>query len=287
MKYRRLILTTSIFLLFYSFALSQSLVKEGHQWNVLLSTFWSPLVSTSILQIQGDTIVNDTLYHKMYRVEYSTGSNLELVSFGIREDTLGKVYTRRYGANVEEILYDFSLELNDTFHLAGSVQFDVYNVDSITINSGERRKRIQLKAGNYGFGPTWVEGIGAVYSGPFWIDNFLFSDASTSLLCFYDDGELLYPESPMTCFEQSTVSAHNILPADISIYPNPMSDVLHITHEATPLRSISILNSIGVKVYESSYVQELDVSALNMGTYILLLEDDSGNVYSKKIVKMQ
>jgi hypothetical protein len=263
------------------------MVKEGHQWNELFSTFWSPLVSTSILQIQGDTLVSDTTYLKIHRVEFSTGAYLGLFPIGIREDSLGKVYSRKYGSSVEELLYDFSLELNDTVRLAGGAQFEVYNVDSVTINNGERRKRIHLKAGNYGFGPTWVEGIGDVYGGLFGIENFLIFDVSTSLLCFYDNGELLFPKAPKTCFEESTVSVNDIFPSDILIYPNPISNVLHINYEATQLRSISILNLIGAKVYESSFVQEIDVSALEIGTYILLLEDDAGNVYSDKLVKME
>ena len=298
MRICHLFLTTLTLLLSYSFSLGQSLVKEGHQWNVVHESFWGPGTSTELTRVTGDTIINDTVYNKLYSTRDTLGTNWKLRNELLREDAIGRVYTREIESGQEHLLFDFSLQLNDTFsiYLGRFATPDneclaiVSNIDSTTINNGEKRKRIHFNIiwnGSLAQGPVWIEGVGSTIGGLFGDIWYCVPDIVLGLNCFYDNNEILFPESPSSCFIDISVAVQNLLPRDISIYPNPMSDLLYIKHGSTQLKSISIVNLFGVLVYERPYTESVDVSQLANGTYIVLLEDDRGNVYSDKIVKMQ
>ena len=289
MKTYRIFLAISIILFLSSLLFSQSLVKEGHQWNVRFQNFSSPDITTSVIQIGSDTIIGDTVYHAIWTTLDTFDTNWVLNRIAIREDAYGKVYTRLYDEDVETLEYDFSLQLNDTFLFSSLCrEFEVYNIDSITLNNGERRKQIHLKivGEDSNFGPRWVEGIGDIQGGLFGNIAYCITDVGGKLLCYYDNEELLYPETPLICFEENVVFVRNNIPSDIAIYPNPISEMLTIRHRQTLLRTISLVDITGRIIYKGPFVSSLDVSNLEIGTYILLLEDDAGNVYSDKLVKM-
>jgi hypothetical protein len=72
---------------------------------------------------------------------------------------------------------------------------------------------------------------------------------------------------------------------DLYIYPNPLSNTLHIKYTGI-IKKLSILNMMGIEVMNiTNPVSAIDISSLLVGNYFLLLQDETGNIVRKKIVK--
>lgn len=71
----------------------------------------------------------------------------------------------------------------------------------------------------------------------------------------------------------------------VSIYPNPVKDILHISQEGNQIpESYQVLNSLGILVQHGSYVKQINTSALSSGMYILQIKYKNSLV-SKRFVK--
>lgn len=77
--------------------------------------------------------------------------------------------------------------------------------------------------------------------------------------------------------------------SEIKIYPNPISDRLNI--EAKEAKRISIINSLGMEVFEDSNLTDelntIDVSKISDGLYLLKIEHEDGTVETSKIIKSE
>lgn len=74
----------------------------------------------------------------------------------------------------------------------------------------------------------------------------------------------------------------------ITIYPNPTSETLYIDlKNNTQAVKANLYNLEGklIQTLKLASTQEIDVKNLNMGMYLLVLEDENGNVLNKKFVK--
>ncbi len=69
----------------------------------------------------------------------------------------------------------------------------------------------------------------------------------------------------------------------VKIYPNPTSSILNI-ETAKQLKSITIYTVLG-KVITKTTTSSIDVSNLKSGMYLLEIEDEEGNLTSKRFVK--
>ena len=172
------------------------IVEDGKQWNVLFSYPWSPPEPqhkyTDIYKIEGDTLVDGVSYKVMYttRNEDLTGWSVCGV---IRETEDRQVLYRRDGSSYDEILYDFSMEVGDTIIMNGSGFYPdwmfVVETNEILIN-GEPRKQIVLEY-SWGDQEVWIEGIGSLY-GIIDSGSLFLTGGSTNLLCYYEDGDLIW-----------------------------------------------------------------------------------------------
>ena len=191
------------------------IVEEGKQWNVLFSYPWNPPEPqhkyTDIYKIEGDTLLDGVSYKVMY-----TTRNEDLMGWSvcgvIRETEDKQVLYRRDGASYDEILYDFSMEVGDTIIMSGSGFYPdwmfVIETNEILIN-GEPRQQIVLE---YPFGngeqEVWIEGIGSLY-GIVDSGSLFLTGGSTNLLCYYEDGDLIW---------QNTTPGYNEC---YMVYPTP------------------------------------------------------------------
>ena len=173
-------------------------VEDGKQWNVLFSYPWTPPEPqhkyTDIYKIEGDTLLDGVPYKMMYatRNENLTGWNL----WGfIRETEDGQVFSRRPSTSDEQLLYDFSMEVGDTICMC-DYGYDeccmvVIEKGEIIVN-GEPRQQIVLE---YPFGngveEVWIEGIGSLF-GIVDSGSLFLTGGSTNLLCYYEDGDLIW-----------------------------------------------------------------------------------------------
>ena len=172
------------------------IVEDGKQWNVLFSYPWNPPEPqhkyTDIYKIEGDTLVDGMSYKVMYttRNEDLTGWSVCGV---IRETEDRQVLYRRDGSAYDEILYDFSMEVGDTIIMNGDGfypdQMFVIETNEIIIG-GEPRKQIILEY-PWGDQEIWIEGIGSLY-GIINSGSLFLTGGSTDLLCYYEDGDLIW-----------------------------------------------------------------------------------------------
>ena len=272
------------------------IVEDGKQWNVLFTYPWSPPEPphryTDIYKIEGDTLVDGVPYKVMYatRNEDLTGWNL----WGfLRETEDGQVFSRRPSTSDEYLLYDFSMEVGDTICMC---DYGFYECCMVVVEKGEilvneePRQQIVLE---YPFGngeqEVWIEGIGSLY-GIIDSGSLFLVGGSTDLLCYYEDGDLIwqnsypsinscyfvYPSqhgdlviSPTTLtfesyYESQTIHLINqtdnpVTISDIDIQPNNNMLIVYATFPQTlqPNQSTEIeveLNAIGYKGYQTIYI---------------------------------
>ena len=67
-----------------------------------------------------------------------------------------------------------------------------------------------------------------------------------------------------------------------NLYPNPATDILNIAME-TELKSIEIYSLLGQKVF-STNKNQIDVSSLSKGMYMVRVEDVNNGVSMQKLV---
>jgi hypothetical protein len=84
-----------------------------------------------------------------------------------------------------------------------------------------------------------------------------------------------------------TVGVEEIMTNNIKVWPNPVSGMINVS---TPSNSgnIKILSIDGRCVYQSRYTKTLvniDSEILNQGTYVIMINDDTGKCYTTKIIK--
>lgn len=260
------------------------MVVEGNEWSVIRGGIFGPSFQTQLFRIQEEEIIDDVVYHSVYSTRDTTGLNWLDTGDRLREDSTGKVFIRN--GDQDELLYDFSLELNDTIVLNYS-NFDcklfVYSIDTVVLFNGEERKQINFNTDFYvGYtGIFWIEGIGSSF-GPFF-RRYCTTDVDTNLSCFSNsDGELY---SRFDCFIETSVS--NVLPSDVKVFPKPFKNELHVNSRETIIQSYRIFDLHGKLVKEGDNVNDaIDMSSLQTGAFILLLEAADGNVYSDKLVKL-
>jgi hypothetical protein len=75
----------------------------------------------------------------------------------------------------------------------------------------------------------------------------------------------------------TTSNTTNDYSFETSSYPNPVTDILNIRHEGY----ITLYNHLGVKVYESEYVQEINMSSYPSGMYFLKVGDNTEKIIKK------
>ncbi len=268
---------------------AQELVKDGNQWNIATLPTFEPNTSTYSYLIEGDTIFDDLTYKKVYSTTDSLGNNWVLSNNYLRENQHQKVYLKQNDGE-EILLYDFSLNLGDTFQINQiPCQLKVVEIDTIKLNNEELRKRMRLELLDFPeWGSTyWIEGIGSL-QGVFNYYYFCTTDYSDKLLCHYLDGTLLYPENPPSCFITSATSINKL--DQLKLYPNPTSNIIYIEANDLIVNQFQIYTTTGVKLKEGQlhFQNErgsIDLSEFKQGAYILLLLNSLEVFYTRKVVK--
>jgi hypothetical protein len=249
--------------------------------------------------VDGDSSFNATEYKKYY---FSNDSIVTTGSFFalLREDTMTrKVYAIAAGSTQENLLYDFSMTVDDTATVyplsfpiySGPISIKVESIDSILI-AGNYHTRLKIIGVDfqYGMEEYWIEGIGSTMgifnSG---ITGIFVTDITfPSLLCFEKEGVILYHNPDFTdCYEYYPVGIEETAPAfRLKIYPNPTNSSLKIESEKEIIY-YKLLSCTGMillegKVGMTSFT--LDISDFPPGIYLIALNTAKGTIV-KKIIK--
>lgn len=285
---RRELITCWILLVSFipNFTGAQLLVEEGNQWNVAIYPTFTPNTSSYSLRIGEDTLVGDQSYHKVYHSSDSLNREWNFYGNLLRQDSTGKVYRKQRDVP-EFLLYDFGLQVNDTIQLNEYCTLRVLEVDSIVLNNGEQRKRLKLtKADDPRWGEQyWIDGIGSEF-GMLSHFGYCYTDYADGLLCFYQNGELLYPENPPSCFITGVEKLEEL--TSVNVFPNPFSGYLIIEDEEKRMERYLIYNNLGQYVQGgliNNSFSRIELEGLPKGFFYLVLRDREGRRYSTRLVK--
>jgi hypothetical protein len=270
-----------VFLILHSFSAgAQAFIDTNKVWSV--KNWNDTAYERRAVKLNGDTVIGTDHYTKFIAIQDS-GYIGAWMPVGAREDgTAKKVYF--YNNAAEYLAYDFSLNLNDTFRtdIGGcQVEMVVNSVDSFSIRTGEKRKRITFPA------DTWIEGIGSVY-GPTY--PALFScpfDFIGDLICELENDTVMYHDTTdyENCF-YSLIGIDEILGKPIfNIYPSPTRSQSIITVAYPANAKLIIYDMTGREVIQRNLTGNTDrynliLPVMDNGIYIARLIGDgfAGNV---------
>ena len=264
---------------------AQNLVEIDNQWNIAVYPTFSPNTTSYSIRIGEDTTLNNIVYNKVYYSSDSLNTSWQFYNSYLREDLTKKVFLKE-GSSEDILIYDFSLEVNDTFLVEDVCTLIVHEVDSVMLNNGEVRKRLKLgikEIPDWGE-EYWIDGIGSNF-GLISHFGFCYSDYSDALLCFYSNSELLYPETPPSCF---ITPVREIKPSNFKVSPNPFFDVLNVESEEFDIEYYIIYDITGRIINEGMFGNlnyRINLQQIKTGFYILVLRDMQGKLYSQKLIK--
>lgn len=243
--------------------------------------------------LQGDTTINNYIYHKIYMSGY-VHEHCQFGNFvnnwnyfnnvyegAYRQDTLLKKIFFYY-SNTEWLLYDFNLNVGDTlfgYQRCGEV---VSSIDSVLIGNNYR-KRFNL---SNTFTPhSIIEGIGSTAG---LLGQHCSFEYFSYLTCFVQNGQTLYPDTITNCQLITQVKEVKFT-APFSISPNPFST--HATLQTDKLftnATLTIYNSFGQQVKQLKNISGNTITLhrdnLPGGLYFLRMTQEDQTFTAEKLV---
>ena len=234
---------------------------------------------------------------------------------------LKKPTNLKINPNAGDLIYDFNAKPKDSL-ITRFLMFDsaYYKgiVDSIGIEliAGKSRKTVYFSPKFYRYkdpftkemtkwetvrsnensGQKWVEGIGDMKYGLFddggaggVIPPLIGPSYGYPLVCYEYNGELLYKNKSYARCDFKDYYPNEVLKGQstdnsLNIFPNPTNATLGI-QTSIQIAKLLVYQSNGIKVMESKATENLDVSALPEGLYLLEALDTEGRRILKKFEK--
>lgn len=264
---------------------------ENGEWKYLSCDINSNSSLTKTGTITGDSLYNNFTYSKFSGTTSLTGEDS-----GLLRVENEKVFFIPKDSIAEILLYDFSLEVGDTFYLAEnwflfSPEYLVVNsIDSILIMNGDYRKRINFDSGNY-----WIAGIGAYIGSvthPWYFESL---SGNMTLICLNQNAEIIFEQQtlcpvsndPIYGCEGLIINTKEVEDIDLKIYPNLLS-----TENEIKIESKDRIEEVKVFDMKLNFVKSrLDHNIIYLesnlvpGMYILQILSEKGLV-SKRFIKI-
>lgn len=206
-----------------------------------------------------------------------------------------KFYVIPQDSTEEILIYDFDLEVGDTFvatwgwQIWGAEVLEVWNTDTIITADGVARKRISLQS-NSSSG-TWVEGIGS--------ENWIFVypsytrwlEAGYDFTCHFQGGEPIHSLWSNAEFcDLDALTNTSEIKLGLDFYPNPVNNILNISTSEINIEKIKIIDLSGNTVYQKKInAQNFHLeteSILKSGVYLLQAYGSDGSRITKKFIKL-
>lgn len=291
----RRIIQIPTFILISSFLMivegkSQKFVEEDKIWTYVdtINTNGSIRIVTSSYKFGEDVEIDGTVYKEILRTRDPAQTNDWIRTRGrIREDVDGKVYVRM--GTIESLLFDFSLEVGDTTggEINASICYlTVYDVDTISLPSGELRRRLHLRTLSSKSTNTrnrWIEGIGSNRSfSEYYESDHCYSD-QPRLACVTKNSRVEYNSND---FSSCIVTNGTELQVDkITIWPNPTEGIINLNSD-TEVESLEVLTADALVSLERSNDTSIDLSQLPDGIYFLKVLFTNGGTAILKVSKI-
>jgi hypothetical protein len=258
--------------------------KKHAIWNQIYVKYPAPPEYFSFqYTIDGtDTLISGKNYLKIFL-------NNSVIVGAYRQDTIHKqVFALNFNQpheNKEYLLYDFSLEVGDTFSSRPLADCDsnsiVQSIDSILI-MGTFRKKINLVSQKFSTNVSIIEGIGSL-DGLFEASCF---EASYGLCSFLDGIDTLFINKNFGCYTGIKETERKVL---FKLSPNPFSDRTTLTLNVEKGNSrIIVYNLWGNEVRRIEKIEGqtviIDREDLRNGVYLLYLTIDNILIQTQKLI---
>ena len=293
------ILYLTIFLFYNFYVNSQEyhqLLDHESEWHL---TSCSSTCINDVYYTNGDTTYNG------YQYKILNGYHYISRTFWLREDVSEKHIFLFYDngkSRIEVLLYDFSLQIGDTILLSNPItpfpsNGGFYKLDSIVSqnlldNKSHKFFYLSPTASNQNSDelPVWIEGIGGLtlINGPGGTPDI---NRVGKISCYFNNGFLSYSQldSLDRCTVKYVTGLKEIQRHSNSIYPTIFESILRL-EDVSEVSEVVIYSLRGEEVYRrklnhQSY-ENLELSHLETGFYVIRLYDNNLPVVSKKIVKL-
>lgn len=274
------------------------IVNEGFVWsgmNIYKDLTGKDSVVSYHIKFEGDTILNDRTYAKIWQSNDSLGVNWNMT--GLIREVEKRVYYHKLNDDgfYDKLLYDFSVQTGSSL-LLSSIEspgffesMKVTSVDSVMVN-GVKRLRIQLSDGTDN--DTWIEKIGSLQG---IINHCYFEPVSIerTLLCVQKNGKTIYTnETYPNCFYGQYSLTNNVqisFQDKISIYPNPARSKLYIdikngNQVKLQIKIFDINGHIVSNKIVSEFHNTIDASTFPPGLYFIQIKTNN-SIINEKFVK--
>jgi len=287
------LLTLLALLLLTTFVNSQEIVDSTKMWSCMEEHCqpWGSTYSTDYFRFDKDTIINDTVYKKVW---ISEDENYEQWSFygAMIREVDNRIYFRQLFGE-EGLIYDFNMEIGDSVLIdnpraVGEIFITLEEIDSVETEVGFS-ERWKLTSSEYPDAEYWIKGIGSE-TGVLNSSSGIFGGLCGlyTLLCEKENDELVYLNPDYNaCFLYTT--GHEELDdsgVDFRFQYNRNEKVLSLTMTENTNNTILLTDISGriIRNYQSnSSIENISLLSAPPGVYIVsvLL---SGKVSSQKFV---
>ncbi len=240
-------------------------------------------VSLEKLTINYTQITELDLSQNLQLKELDCGNNW-LTSIDVSSNTLLEVlYIGNYGGDVGPFneITEIDLSNNPLIHTFDALDL---GIETINLKNGNNNSNITIKIGSEPWG--WEEPGNPPYPNTcIIVDNATLANSSQYP---YSEWTIYHPYwtySYVDNIEECSLNTQSFAQSKIKIYPNPVSDMLYFEPDNSIIEKIVLFDLSGRKILEQNKVNNISVSHLQKGSYILKLYTDKGIQTEKIIVK--
>jgi len=249
--------------------------------------------------VDGDTLVNDTAYHKMYTHRWNDSEVLGTELKGLVRQEERKVFARDVDGlwtldNTDQLIYDFGLEVGDTipqtplYLWPSNEPTTVESIDSLLI--GDNYHRI---INSNDIDATLLEGVG--HAQGFFEGMGIPFDHVYYLECYHkNNSEIIFSNEQLGWWGSGTENCDLTISIEeinddrfISVFPNPSNGLLKISCSVT-IKHLSVIDIFGQKVMQVDKPEttfQLAISGLKSGLYTLSVQLMNGETNIKRLIK--
>ena len=275
-------------------------------WNFTYSNFCtgifgnSPIYYFNTCTVGKDTLINNILYHSFQipAIVYNAGphcippGNYTLpgkYAGAFRNDHLNKkVYIVPEADSIEQLLYDFDMQVGDTLMgflstcVPNFICDTVISIDSVLVGNSYRKRWFV----NPYYFVYFIEGIGSTYGLLNLIYNFTDLD-DINLDCFTKNGQPLYPDTLGSCPLLTSVATLTSAEMIVKIHPNPSKGNVSVELNSTNNVERWVLYNLNGQIERTARLQnknQFEMNGIDVGFYVLSLYMDDGRCINRKVI---
>ena len=262
------------------------------QWNVLFTKESTDIRFTVVFSFSDDDYV---LYEGVQYKIMAAEEDDYTFDYGLLREDAGRLFFRKHSDwpmfEDEILLYDWTLSEGDTVFVQRGDEANGLVLSSIgdTIMNGvQRREFILSYLVNPDLKEKWIEDMGSelgfIFPGTkIQQEPYLDFMGESDLLCYHEEGELIWQNpSYKTCLINFENIQDNTEEPGVKVYPNPANGVVRI--EGVIANEVWVFNALGQLVKTVRGTNEIDLSGLVDGVYMLRIRDKEGRIFLEKVM---